>query len=107
MTGITKWPLKSKPVQVFQEDIQVFGILAEQKTSLEEAFQYPATTLPLSISENGASLRTGSKSRFRNDLIDKSGCKTIVILRSAVWIYDASRVIRCVATSFLRPSLKE
>ena len=54
------------------------------------------TTVPLDSSEGGASLRTGSKSRFRNDLIDKTGCKTIVIPRSAVWIYNASRVIRYV-----------
>ena len=98
VTGITKRPLKSKSVQVLQEDVQGFGILAdEQKSSLEVAFQYPVATLPLSTSEGEASLRTGSKSRFRNDLIDKSSFKTIVIPRSAVWICDASRVIRCVA----------
>ena len=50
-----KWHLKSKPVHVLQEDVQGFGILAEQKTSIEEVFQYHVTTVPLSTSEGEAS----------------------------------------------------
>ena len=42
-TGLKKKITKSKPVQVLQEDVQGFGILAEQNISLAEAFRYPVT----------------------------------------------------------------
>ena len=44
-----------------------FGI-RKQKIFLEEAFRYPVTKLPLSISEGISNLRSGSKSTFRNHL---------------------------------------
>ena len=93
--GLTKPPIKSKPAQVLQEDVQGFGILAEQKTTFEDVFQYPVTTLPLSISEGVTKLRTGSKSKFRNDLLDTICFKTKDVPDTAVWIYDTSKVIRC------------
>ena len=72
-TGLKKKISKSKPVQMLQEDVQCFGILAEQNISLEEAFRYPVTKLPLSISERISNLRTGSKSTYRNHLAETYG----------------------------------
>ena len=92
-TGLKKKITKSKPVQVLQEDVQGFGILAEQNISLEEAFRYPLTKLPLSISEGISNLRTGSKSTFRNHLAETYGFTKNVSPHFAIWIYDASRVI--------------
>ena len=51
-TGITKPPKILKPVEVLKENVQGFGVLAEQKTSLKEAFKYPITSIPLSIAES-------------------------------------------------------
>ena len=67
-TGLKMKITKSKPIQVLQEDVQGFRILAEQNIFLEEAFRYPVTKLPLSISEEISNLRSGSKSTFRNHL---------------------------------------
>ena len=53
------------------------------------------TTLPFSISEGVNNLRAGSKSKFRNDLLDTIGFKTKDVPDTAVWIYDASKVIPC------------
>ena len=95
-TGLKKTLTKPKPVQILKEDVQGFGILAEQKIPLEEAFEYPLTTVPLSISEGADNLRSGSKSNFRNYLVDTYGVSSQSYPSSAVWIYDASRVIRIV-----------
>ena len=40
-TGITKPQKTPKPVEVLKEDVQGFGILAEHKTTLKEAFKIP------------------------------------------------------------------
>ena len=83
-------------MQILKGDVQGFGILAEQKIPLEEAFEYPLTTVPLSISEGAFNLRSGSNSNFRNYLVDTYGVSSQSHPSSAVWIYDASRVIRIV-----------
>ena len=61
-TGIAKPLKKVKPIEVLKEDVQGFGVIAEQKVSLEEAFQYPITTLPLSIAESRYYLRGATSS---------------------------------------------
>lgn len=45
-TGITKVPKKSKSVEIIKEDVQRFGILAEQKVPLSKAFKHPVTKIP-------------------------------------------------------------
>ena len=56
-TGIKKVNKPSKPIEILKEDVQGFGILAEQGWSLNEAFSHPITTLPLSIAELSTDLR--------------------------------------------------
>ncbi len=48
-TGIEKPPKAPKPVEALKEDVQGFGILAEQNVPLNEGFKFPVTQLPLSI----------------------------------------------------------
>ena len=96
--GISKQPKTPKPIEVLREDVQGFGILAEQRTSLKEAFNYPITTLPLSIAESNQDLRgasNSSKSKFRNQILKKTNSVNVTCPRSAVWIYDAGKIIRC------------
>ena len=97
-TGITKPQKTPKPVEVLKEDVQGFGILADHKTTLKEAFKYPITTLPLSIAESATDLRgatSSSKSKFRNHILKTINSISYVCPKSAVWIYDAAKFIRC------------
>ena len=83
--------------KLLKEDVQGFGLLAEQAVSLEEAFKYPITTLPLSIAESTSDLRgatNSTKSQFRNELIETTNCSFHICPENAVWIYDAGKTIR-------------
>ncbi len=48
--GIEKAKKTPKAISILKEDRQAFGLLVAKATSLEEAFSFPITTLPLSIS---------------------------------------------------------
>ena len=56
-------------MSLLQEDCQAFGMLLAKVTSLEEAFQFPLTTVPPSISEGFTELRSSEKSALRNHIV--------------------------------------
>ena len=60
-TGLTKEKIQNKQISVLKEDRQAFGILISKTATLDEAFQYPLTTVPLSIAETNSSLRQGNQ----------------------------------------------
>ena len=68
-TGMKKIKKTPRKITVLKEDVQAFGLLVEKAVSLEEAFSYPITSLPLSIAHSDGTLRQGNKSIFRNLLI--------------------------------------
>ena len=46
-------------MEYLKEDCQAFGVLISETTSLQDAFSYPLTTYPLSISNPDGTLRQG------------------------------------------------
>ena len=68
-TGLEKKKKTLKKMSLLQEDCQAFGMLVAKATSLEEAFQFPLTTVPLSISEGFNELQSSDKSALRNHII--------------------------------------
>ena len=69
----------------------------EKAISLEEAFSYPITSLPLSIAHPDGTVRQGNKSNFRNQLIkDCLSSKSEIPPMAARWIYDDMTLFRTV-----------
>ena len=63
---------KNKIVSTLQEDCQAFGLIVDKSLSLGEAFQFPITTVPLSIAFPDGKLRQSEKASFRNYIIKQS-----------------------------------
>ena len=60
-------------VTVLKQDRQAFGSLLSKSVSLEEAFKYPVTSLPLSIATGEVELRQSGK-RNNNDVVGACVC---------------------------------
>ena len=45
---------ETSEVSLLKEDRQAFGLLISKAETLEEAFKYPLTTVPLSIAETSS-----------------------------------------------------
>ena len=60
-TGIMKKKKSKKVLDVIKEDRQTFGVLIAKSVSLEEAFKFPITSVPLAVSNPDGSLRQGDK----------------------------------------------
>ena len=71
-TGLKKKKKVNKAVTGLIEDRQAFGVLLSKGVDLNYAFQYPITSLPLSIATPDGNLRDGSKSVLRNYIIDNA-----------------------------------
>ena len=93
-TGMKKKKKETNEVSLLKEDRQAFGLLISKVETLEEAFKYPLTTVPLSIADTSTSLRQGDKVAFRNYLIDNSNASVSNFLPCATWIYDGMAIIR-------------
>ena len=63
-TGIVKIKKTNKVKDM--EDYQAFGLIVAKSVSMEEAFAYPITSVPLSIAEPDSKLRQSDKASFRN-----------------------------------------
>lgn len=85
--------IKSK---VKQEDRQAFGVLVAKATSLEEAFSFPITTVPLSIPTPDSTLTQSHQASFRNYLINKSKAVSSSFPLDGRWIIDGMAIFRCV-----------
>ena len=93
-TGLEKKKKTLKKMSLLQEDCQAFGMLVAKATSLEEAFQIPLTTVPLSIFEGLNELRSSDKSALRNYIIrDADAAENSYPIR-AKWIIDGMAIIR-------------
>ena len=79
---------------MLKEDRQAFGLLISKAETLEEAFKYPLTAVPLSIAETSSTLRQDDKAGFRNFLINDSNAAVSTFIYGATWIYDGMAVIR-------------
>ena len=63
-TGLEQMPQVQKAIAVLKQDWQAFGTLLSESVSLSQAFQYPLTTLPLSIATPEGRLRQAPKHPF-------------------------------------------
>ena len=54
---------------ISNEDRQAFGLIVAKSVSLEEAFQYPITTIPLAVATSESTLRQSNKASLRNYLM--------------------------------------
>ena len=82
-TGIKKKKKTPKAVEVLKEDCQAFGTIVSKSLTLEEAFQYPITSVPLSVASPDGHLRQSEKASLRNFLIEESGSTCNVIPKKA------------------------
>ena len=60
-TGIKKMKRSHKAEDILKEDCQVFGTIITKALTLDEAFQYPITTVPLSIATLDVEICTSMK----------------------------------------------
>ena len=93
--------LKKTPraISVLKEDVQAFGLLVEKAVSLQEAFCYPITSIPLSLAYPEGTLRQENKSNLRNQIIqDCPSSQSEVAPREARWIYDGMALQNCKTT---------
>ena len=78
---------------MLKEDRQAFGVLVSKSATLEEAFKYPLTTVPLSIADANTAMRQGDKAGFRNLIIKEADAVEKTHIINAKWIYDGTAVI--------------
>ena len=93
-TGIEKKKKAPKAVQILKEDRQAFGLMVSKSVNMEEAFNYPITTVPLAIATTECSLRQSDKAHFRNHLISASQSCTDSIPEHCAWFVDGMAAIR-------------
>lgn len=93
-TGIVKEKRTPHAVSIIKEDRQAFGITIAKATSLEEAFQYPVTSVSLSIATPDATLCQSDKASLQNFLISESGAFTDQLPKNAHWLVDGMAAVR-------------
>ena len=71
-TEIVKIKKTNKVTDILNEDLQPFGLIVAKSVSMEEAFAYPITYVPLSIAEPDSKLRQSEKASFRNYLMKEA-----------------------------------
>ena len=65
-TGVKKKKKQPRTISILKEDTQAFGVICAKAVSLEEAFDFPITSIPFSLAYPEGSLRQSDKSHFRN-----------------------------------------
>ncbi len=95
------WYLKytKKTPRVFahkEEDRQAFGVLVGKAATLEEAFTFPITSIPLSLATPEGSLRQSDKASLRNYLIKQAEAVVDCPPKRARWIIDGMALFRIV-----------
>ena len=83
-----------KAVTILKEHCQAFGVIVPKSLSLSEAFQYPITSLPLSIANPDGELRQADKASFRNFLTDYAKATSTAVPKNAAWFVDGLAAIR-------------
>ena len=92
--GCEKKKTTPKAVSLLKEDRQAFGFIVAKSVSLEEAFQYPITTVPLAVATSESTLRQTNKASLRNYLMNKSGSISEDTPKYCSWFIDGLAAIR-------------
>ena len=77
-----------KAEDILKEDCQAFGTIIAKALTLDEAFQYPITSVPLSIATLDGDLRQSEKAFLRNFFIKNSNATTKCIPEKAPRLID-------------------
>ena len=94
-TGLDKKEKAAKALSVLKEDRQALGIIMAKCHDNREAFSHCLTKYPLSISTpDGKLYQPGSKSKFRNHLIEQAEAVMESPPCQATCIYDGMALIR-------------
>ena len=93
-TGIIRVKKPIKAISVLKEDRQAFGLIISKAVSLKEAFSFPITSVPLSISTPEGNLRQSEKASFRNFLISKCDGPFSIPPKNAAWFVDGLAAVR-------------
>ena len=102
--GIKKKRKVPKAVEILKEDKQAFGLMVSKSVSMDEAFKYHITTVPLAIATTECTLRQSNKSQLRATLVESSGALYSVVPPNCAWFIDGMAVIRAADT---KPTYKE
>jgi len=81
-------------VSSLKEDRQAFGLLLEKGIDLQQSFQFPLTTFPLSLATPDGNLRQGQKSLLRNYMIDQANAVNDKPSQTARWLFDGMAILR-------------
>ena len=92
-TGIIKTKKIPKVQTIMKEDCHAFEVIAAKAVSLEEAFAYPITSVPLAIASSDNTLRQTDKSCFRNMLILESNAMEKKVPKNASWFIDGMAAV--------------
>ncbi len=93
-TGIEKRKKQPRAMSLLKEDRQAFGLIIAKASSLEEAFEYPITSVLLSIATPDAMLRQSEKASLRNFLVNDSSAFTDQLAKNAHWLVDGMAAVR-------------
>ncbi len=96
LTGMEKKKKVAKAISILKEDRQAFGLLIAKAVSIEEAFQFPITTLPLALATPEGQLRQSDKAVLRNYLVQESNALTTECPTDAIWLIDGMATFRSV-----------
>ena len=79
---------------IMKEDRQAFGLIISKAISLEDAFMYPITSVPLALATTENGLRQSDKASFRNFLINTANSEIPEVPKYCTWLVDGMAVVR-------------
>ena len=86
---------KNKIVSTVLEDCQAFRLIVDKSLSLQEAFSFLITTVPLSIAFPDGKLRQSEKASFQNYIIKELKALHTNPPKDAAWFIDGMAFISC------------
>ena len=95
-TGIIKTKKIPKVQTIMKEDCHAFGVIAAKAVSLEEAFAFAITFVPLAIANPDNTLRQTDKSCFRNMLILECNAMEKEVPKNASCFIDGMTTVRTI-----------
>ena len=92
--GIEKKKVIPKAVTLLKEDRQAFGLVVAKSVSLQEAFKFPITSVPLAVATTEATLRQSDKASLRNYLINECNSISEDPPKNCSWFIDGLAAVR-------------
>ena len=93
-TGIQKMKRSRKTEDILKEYCQAIGTIIAKALNLDETFQYPIISIPLSIATIDGDLPQFEKASLRNFLINNSIATTNCIPEKASWFMDGLSAVQ-------------